>query len=208
MVAGDRFGAAVSLLSDIYADAEVTRRAGLLNAQQAIMLGSGLGMLLKRVGSGRSKRVQKAPRWPALPNCGATGAAAQAARGRAAIVASRVQRHAPGVAPPSVARLRSAGDRGTPDEWLGIKVIAEPTPVAVPARPGVLKRVRKFLKKVRNTIITIAIGATGGAIGGLGVKALSNVLWPEDPAEPPATAELEESDPPVPQQFSTISSSR
>ena len=84
MVSGDRSGAAVLLLTDIRADSEVMRSAGLISSQQASMLGSGLGTLLARVGSGQSKRVQKTPRWQALPNCAPKGARTATATGRRA----------------------------------------------------------------------------------------------------------------------------
>jgi Ricin-type beta-trefoil lectin domain/delta endotoxin, N-terminal domain len=69
MVSGDRTGAA-GLLQTYARYTDVRRAGGLLTRAQASMLASGLGGLLKRVGSGRSKRVERAPRWPALPDCG------------------------------------------------------------------------------------------------------------------------------------------
>lgn len=52
------------------------------------MLGSGLGGLLNRVGSGQSKRVESPRHWPALPNCGPVRA--HKAQGLVTIIVARI----------------------------------------------------------------------------------------------------------------------
>ena len=68
MVSGDRSGAA-GLLQVYVDDAHGMSTDGLLNGRQASMLASGLGDVLKQVGSGESKRVESPRRWPPLPGC-------------------------------------------------------------------------------------------------------------------------------------------
>jgi hypothetical protein len=77
LVAGNRTRAAAMLMIWMR-DAEVMGDTGLLRDEQAAMLRSELGSMLQRVGRGRSKRVEHARRWPALPDCGTAGDAALA----------------------------------------------------------------------------------------------------------------------------------
>ena len=99
MVAGNRTRTAVMLMIWMR-DAEALRTAGLLRDDQAALLGSELGGMLERVGYGRSKRVERAKRWPSLPSCEPAGtedatlahsaARAHASQGLLTIIVKRV----------------------------------------------------------------------------------------------------------------------
>jgi hypothetical protein len=78
LVSGDRTGAA-ELLRVWIADARLKAAAGVLGETHASRLRAGLREVLKRVGSGRSKRLDNAPRLPRVPRCESSAHEANAA---------------------------------------------------------------------------------------------------------------------------------
>jgi hypothetical protein len=94
LVSGDRTGTA-DLLRVWIADARSKAAAGVLGEAHATRLRAGLREALKRVGSGRSKRLDNAPRLPRPPHCessaGAAGAAGEPVRYQAAAISAALR---------------------------------------------------------------------------------------------------------------------